>query len=210
MLCVDIWTELQEIVIDISQRLQIVNCEKILVGYLFDFGQYSITQSDTVTTEKPYGPYAKLLDKCFLGNQQSWAIKSYKPFSKGLKPDSASAITKVTQQYWVGDGEWNTGGCFPGNILVWLIDLDRWNAGQYKILTPQAGYIPSDFKGIGTVGSDGLNNYIVNYIQPWVDVIAGGFVDKLREQNQKPEEIGDANEVEYATFGAPFEFEHVE
>lgn len=183
-----------------------VDCYKILVGYLFDFGQYSILSSDTINTEKPYGPFAKLLDKCQLGNSQSWASKTYKPFSKGLNPASAAAITKFTQQYWVGDGEWNTGGCFPGNILVWLIDLDRWRQNNYPVVNPQAGYIPKDFKGVGTVGSDNLNNYLINYIQPWVDVVAGGFVDKLRESNEQPEE----EEVEFAQFGAPFQSGSVE
>ena len=205
MLCIDIWTELDEIVIDLNQKVQMISCYKNIIGYLFDFGQYAITESDTINTQKPYGPFAKLLDKCSLGNSQSWASKTYKPFSKGTKPSLASALTVVTQQYWVGDGSWNSGGCFPGNVLVWLIDLDRWKASNWPTITPQAGYIPKDFKGIGTTGSENLNNYLINYIQPWVDVIASKFVDSLRDANEKPENLGDDNELEYAQFGAPFE-----
>lgn len=69
LLCIDIWSELEEIVIEINQQLQFINCYKVLVGYIFDFGQYSILSGDTFATEKPYGPYSKLLDKCQLGNQ---------------------------------------------------------------------------------------------------------------------------------------------
>lgn len=81
LLCVDIYSQLDEITITLNQQVSFINCYKILVGYLFDFGQYSILSSDTINTEKPYGPFAKLLDKCALGISQSWASKTYKPFS---------------------------------------------------------------------------------------------------------------------------------
>jgi hypothetical protein len=38
-----------------------------LIGYLLDFGQYAPFDSNSDSTQyKPYGPYAKLLEKCSL------------------------------------------------------------------------------------------------------------------------------------------------
>ena len=84
--------------------------------------------------------------------------------------------------------------------MTWAIDFDRWNNNSYPITTPQAPYLPSNYK---VIGSKNLNNYAINYLQPWVDVLAGSFVDTLRDNNEKPE--GADDHVEFAQFGAPFE-----
>jgi hypothetical protein len=94
----------------------------VLVDCFFDFGQFA--ESDTTTSEKPISPFTKILDKCQLGSVQTKTIKQYQP----LKNDS------TRKQFWVGDGTYDQ-ACFPGNILIWLIDIDH-NLATYKNIFP--------------------------------------------------------------------------
>lgn len=87
-----------------------------------DWGQFAA--SDVTTSEKPVSPFAKILDKCQLGSVQTKTIKQYQP----LKNDP----TRI--EYWVGDGTYGQ-ACFPGNILIWLIDLDH-NLATYGNIVP--------------------------------------------------------------------------
>lgn len=90
-----------------------VECYKTLVDCFFDFGQFAT--SDTRISEKPFSPFAKLLDSCDLSTTQTVTVKNYKP----LENDSTT-----TNLYLVGSGAYDE-TCFPGNILIPLIDYDH-------------------------------------------------------------------------------------
>lgn len=113
MLCMDVYTETQEYTIRVENNMRFVECFKVLVSCLFDFGQFAV--DDSLTTTKPYGPFAKVLDDCSLGSSQTKTIKEYKP----LLNDNTRT------QYWVGDGTYDT-ACWPGNLLIELIDVDHY------------------------------------------------------------------------------------
>jgi hypothetical protein len=66
MLCLDVKTEIEEYSVLILNNLRFVECYKTLVDCFFDWGQFA--KDDTSTTEKPLGPFTKLLDKCSLGS----------------------------------------------------------------------------------------------------------------------------------------------
>lgn len=173
--------------------MSFVDCYKHLIGYLLDFGQYAILEKDNESTYKPYGPFAKLLDKCALTGTQIWPSKTYKPLNSGPSSTSNTLQTDVTKQYWVGDGLFSAKSCFPGNILIWLIDFDRWWASlsTSTFITPQAGYATELPKEEDRVVKNGLRSYMLNYVQPWVDVVMGDLVDQIRKQNQQPEGVED-------------------
>lgn len=98
-------------------------------------------------------------------------------------------------------------GCFPGNIMLWLIDLDHnltLAFRYYNFYSPiyqWIGYLNTNTTWPGSAsaghgkrppkrfeGSEGLNNYVLNYLQPHADVFFGGIVDfvgKLGQQNGK-------------------------
>ena len=112
MLCLDVFSEIQEYQILISNNIKFIECFKVLVDCLLDFGQFAV--GDSLATTKPYGPFAKVLDECQLGSSQTKTIKQYRP----LLNDATRT------QYWVGDGTYDT-ACYPGNVLIYLIDLDH-------------------------------------------------------------------------------------
>jgi hypothetical protein len=66
MLCLDIYSEIQEYSVIILNNLKLVECYKTLVDCIFDWGQFA--KFDTVNSEKPESPFTKLLDKCQLGS----------------------------------------------------------------------------------------------------------------------------------------------
>lgn len=127
MLCLDIFSEVQEYSVIIQNDIKFVECYKTLVDCLFDFGQYA--KSDSLTTEKPHGPFAKLLDNCRMGTSQTKNLKTYQP----LLNDNSRL------QYWVGDGTYSA-ACFPGNLLIFFIDLDH-NAELLKIIANPSSYL---------------------------------------------------------------------
>ena len=112
MLCLDVsfQTQAYEILIDMSTRF--VECYKTVVDCFFDFGQFA--KADTITSEKPFSPYAKLLDKCTLSTQQTVTVKNYKPLTND----------PTATQFLVGSGNYDE-ACFPGNVLIYLIDYDH-------------------------------------------------------------------------------------
>jgi|DEB0MinimDraft_12_1074336.scaffolds.fasta_scaffold55703_1 hypothetical protein len=112
MLCIDVSTALDEYNFSVDLTLRIIECMKTLVDNFLDFGQWS--KSDNASTKKPYSPFAKTLDSCNLSSTQQVSIKDYKP----LEGDTTRT------QYWVGSGAYDD-ACFPGNILIWLIDYDH-------------------------------------------------------------------------------------
>lgn len=65
MLCLDVKSEIQEYQVIIQNNIKFIECIKVLVDCLFDFGQFAVT--DTLKTTKPYGPFSKVLDECKLG-----------------------------------------------------------------------------------------------------------------------------------------------
>jgi len=77
MLCLDIFSEIQEYTILILNNLKMVECYKTIVDCIFDWGQFA--SADTVDSEKPNSPFTKLLDSCQLGSEQTKTIKQYKP-----------------------------------------------------------------------------------------------------------------------------------
>lgn len=96
---------------------------KVLVGNFFDYGQYALLDKDNERTKKPYGPFAKIFDECDLSNIVNMTIKTYEPFPN-IDPSTGANIAELRETFWVGSGNFDD-GCFPGNILIWLIDLDR-------------------------------------------------------------------------------------
>ena len=112
MLCLDVSFETQAYAILIDMSTRFVECYKTLVDCFFDFGQFA--KADTITSEKPFSPYAKLLDKCDLSTSQTVTIKNYTPL----------ASDPTATQYLVGSGNYDE-ACFPGNVLIWLIDYDH-------------------------------------------------------------------------------------
>ena len=86
-----------------------------MIGYLLDFGQYApFDNTSSSSTYKPYGPYAKLLEKCSLNGGNSWTVKDYKPLLNN----------PLQKTLFVGTGDFDY-GCFPGNVMLWLIDFDH-------------------------------------------------------------------------------------
>jgi len=73
MLCLDISTSVDEYKFLIDMSVKFIECYKTLVDCFFDFGQSS--KSDSITSEKPYSPFAKLLDKCSMSSTQTVTIK---------------------------------------------------------------------------------------------------------------------------------------
>lgn len=111
VLCLDVYTESQEYSVLIKNDLKFVECYKTLVDCLLDFGQYA--SMDTETSEKPHGPFKKALDECTMGTSTTKTLKNWKP----LLNDA------TRKQYWSGDGTYGS-ACFPGNLMVYIIDLD--------------------------------------------------------------------------------------
>ena len=112
MLCFDVSTSTDEYNLLIDMSLRLIQCSKTLIESFLDFGQWSKT--DNYKTQKPFSPFAKLLDSCNLSVSQTVTVKNYKP----LTGDTTRT------QYWVGSGNYDD-SCFPGNILIWLIDYDH-------------------------------------------------------------------------------------
>lgn len=98
-----------------------VQCFKTLIDCFFDFGQFG--SADNASTRKPFSPFAKMLDSCSLSSAQTVTVKSFEPM-----------LNNPTQTtYWVGSGNYDD-ACFPGNILIWLID---WDHNHPKAAGPQ-------------------------------------------------------------------------
>ena len=174
MLCMDVFTETQEYTIRIENNMKFVECFKVLVDCLFDFGQFAV--DDSLTTTKPYGPFAKVLDDCYLGSSQTKTIKEYKP----LLNDNTRT------QYWVGDGSYDT-ACWPGNLLILFIDLDH-NLATYSLpfklgaKGPQTHEIPTDRWNDKEELLAGLWNKAVvyEYVRPAYDKMVLQFLDVVR------------------------------
>lgn len=64
MLCFDVYTTSDEYNLLIDMSLRLIQCSKTLIDSFFDFGQWAKT--DNFRTQKPYSPFAKLLDSCNL------------------------------------------------------------------------------------------------------------------------------------------------
>jgi len=80
-----------------------------------DFGQYAPFDNNSDSKQyRPYGPYAKLLEECKLNGGGLWEVKNYKPLYQN----------PLQKTYFVGTGNFDY-GCFPGNVLLWLIDFDH-------------------------------------------------------------------------------------
>lgn len=75
MLCLDVKSEIQEYSVVIQNNIKFIECFKVLVDCLFDFGQFAVF--DQLATTKPYGPFSKVLDSCRLGSSQTKVIKNY-------------------------------------------------------------------------------------------------------------------------------------
>lgn len=105
-LCLDVYTQVTNIIVLISNKLRLEKCKKVLIDCFNDFGQFG--SSDSPTTEKPFSTYAKFLDSCELSTEQAFTLQTYEPFL-------------TTQGYsfrWVGDGNFDK-GCWPGQLDYW-------------------------------------------------------------------------------------------
>ena len=79
-MCMNIFSEIEDIVINVYQYLQLVECSKTLIDSLTDFGQYP--KLDTSKSKKPYSVFSKYFDSCNLLNDATLTLKKYKPFDK--------------------------------------------------------------------------------------------------------------------------------
>lgn len=69
------YTYVDDFIMRVEQTFQFVQCYKVLVNCLNDFGQWFA--SDTTTTEKPFSPYAKWFDYCSLSGSTTFMIQQY-------------------------------------------------------------------------------------------------------------------------------------
>ena len=113
MLCFDIYTEVEEYQFLVDMSLRMIECYKTLVDCFFDFGQWSTNDSPS-TVSKPWSPFSRILDSCSLSSTQQVTWKNYQPL--------LNDATRI--QYLVGSGNYDE-SCFPGNILIGLIDWDH-------------------------------------------------------------------------------------
>jgi hypothetical protein len=158
-LCFDVFAEIQEYQFVVQLfKVGIVECYKTLVDCFFDFGQWAVT--DNIASEKPFSPYTKLIDKCDLGTSQPWYIKQYKPI--------LNDATRI--QYWVGSGLYDE-ACFPGNILIWLVDLD------HIIKTAASGPQPK----VDEKDKLETKSYIYTVIKPYYDSFMMDAVNSLAD-----------------------------
>jgi hypothetical protein len=131
----------------------------------------------------------------------------------------------LQKTYFVGTGNFDY-GCFPGNVLLWLIDFDHnltlafrymnWYTpgfinwigylktstiwpGEIDQLALTAGHGKKSHKNEKPMkivqGSEGLNNYVINYLQPRADVFFGNMVEqfgKLGKEEGKKTTIAEA------------------
>jgi hypothetical protein len=153
MLCFDISTSVDEYKFLVDMSVRVIECYKVMVDSFFDFGQWS--SSDNYSSEKPYSPFAKLLDKCTLSSTQTVTVKDYQP----LLGDTTRT------QYWVGSGSYDD-ACYPGNILMWLIDYDH-NKAVYGAPGPQVQSEEDEFW---------KNTVLLEYIKPmYVSAVTEGI-----------------------------------
>jgi len=112
MLCIDIALETEPYKIAIDMSSKFAECYKTLINCFFDWGQFA--KGDNINSNKPFSPYEKLIDDCTLSSTQQLSVKTYEP----LKTDSTATT------WFVGSGQYDN-ACFPGNILIALIDFDH-------------------------------------------------------------------------------------
>lgn len=107
-----------------------------MIDSFTDFGQFS--SDDSATSKKPYSPYAKFLDECRLGNDDTITLKTYKPFDTVDWTWTTTATTN-TPSYdydktytlhnrinWLGSGnDTSDQYCFPGNIYRSIYFLEN-------------------------------------------------------------------------------------
>jgi len=161
MLCIDIFSEVEEYNLLVDTVARYVECSKTLVDCFYDFGQFT-AKSDSATTKKPYSPYAKLLDSCNLSSTtQAITIKNYAPLE-----DEPSR-----KQYWVGSGNYDD-SCYPGNILIGLIDYDH-NIAMLQAQGPQVQATAGNWgKIIHETIKPIYQDTILNGIQALKDMVA--------------------------------------
>lgn len=100
---------------EIEQSFSFLQCMKVLVDCLNDFGQWF--EYDTSSTEKPFSPYAKWFDQCELSGTQAFLIQSYSLSGYEWSP----AMT----YRWVGSGAFDD-GCWPGQLDYWMVTLENY------------------------------------------------------------------------------------
>jgi len=165
MLCLDFYVETEAYTVVITMINKFAECYKTLVDCFFDVGQFQ--NRDNIRTEKPFGPFAKLLDQCDLSDTSAMTVKQYSPLLNG------SPTQKV---YFVGSGNYDD-ACFPGNILIGLIDFDHDLAQRSRLSTPSpfvenTAEVESDFW---------KKNVLLNYVKPIYHSLVLGGIDMVKE-----------------------------
>lgn len=162
-MCMNVFSEIQDIVINVYQYLQLVECTKTLIDCLTDFGQYP--KDDTDKSKKPFSVFSKYFDSCNLLNDATLTLKKYKPFDKitwteqKTKDDLGVPLplpVTVTKSYellrkiqWIGGGtNLPDPYCFPGNFIKWIVSWEKKAAVAPNLLvSEQEGSFLSNFLG---------------------------------------------------------------
>jgi len=112
-LCMDIYSEIDNFKLIAQMEVKIVQCNKILIDCMDDFGQFHA--NDISTSKKPISPYAKFLDECILGNDAPITLWEFYPM-KEADPKTGLLRDRLRTLRWVGSGA-NDYNCFPGNVI---------------------------------------------------------------------------------------------
>ena len=65
-LCLDLRSEIEDYIVSITQDMSLVECYKNLVDCFWDFGQFAYNDN-AENTDKPFGPFSKIVDECSIG-----------------------------------------------------------------------------------------------------------------------------------------------
>ena len=167
ILCMDIYTEIEEYQFIVQLfKLAFIQCYKVIIDCFFDFGQWSI--NDNFDSQKPFSPYTKIVDKCEMGNSQPWSVKQYKP----LKMPDKVTDDNTRVQYWVGSGNFDE-ACWPGNLLLWLIDADHIvnTLASSKVNAPGPQYTEQELD---------TKSYLYSVAEPYYTDFMVGLIDTLK------------------------------
>lgn len=113
-LCFEMYSDITDFIAQVEQSFQFVQCSKVIVDCLSDFGQWWF--NDFSTTQKPFSPYAKWFDECRLEDYGNFLVQQYQPFKTG-------AGWNPTYRF-VGSGNFDN-GCWPGQLDYWLYQLEK-------------------------------------------------------------------------------------
>lgn len=96
-LCIDVYSQIEDFKIKMDLTMAFIECYKVLVDCLNDFGQFG---GDTLNSEKPFSKYSKIFDECSLSTDDTISLKEFDPFLV----EEEGATEKKNILYWIGIG----------------------------------------------------------------------------------------------------------